>query len=339
LQSSAALLRKSEAEHRLGGITALDVAEIRNQFKQRELALRKEENGYTDALNDFALFLRMPEKEIPAIKVLDLSSLIVSPLKASKDDMVRTAQENRPDLRQARVDRLKSEMQYRIAERYYLPTISLTGHYGKTGDKWPPRTLEWGVGINISFPIAGSSVKNDGSVNHSKNESQRSVSTGGSVDIYDNAAWQEPKLRGAMEVMRTKDKQEVLARQVELTIERLVRDYDDRKRSLELADEALAVRDRRFEIELKKYESGETSLTDLFTEEVKLISARQALIKERVDFALSVNQLELELGLDLDELGLITFVEHDTDTGDVVKRSWTPRTKIEIPKLRFEEGR
>lgn len=336
LESSAALLRKSEAEYRLGMITALDLSEVRNQHEQKALALRKEQNGYNDALKDFALFLRLPEGQTPRLKFLDLANLTVRELVLKQEEMVQMAWENRPDVRQAKIEKMKAQKQYLITERHYLPTISLTGHYGKTGDKWPPRTLEWGVGVNISFPLFGSNIRSDGSVNRSKGDTQRSVSSGGSADLYNNAAWDEPGLRSSMEVMRSADKAQVLDKQIELKVERLVRDYDDRRKSLELADQSLAVREKRFQIEMKKYAGGETSLTELFEEELKLIQARQGLVRERVEYALSVNQLELELGLEIDALGLIRYTELESADEETIRKSWAPKTKIEIPRPRLE---
>ncbi len=336
LESSSALLKKTEAEYRLGMITALDLSEVRNQHDQKALSLRKEQNAYHDAARDFALFLRLPEQEIPRLKFLDLANLTVRELVLKQEEMVQLALENRPDVRQAKIDRMKAEKQYLITERHYLPTISLTGHYGKSGDKWPPRTLEWGVGVNISFPLFGSTVRSDSSLNRTKGDTQRSVSSGGTADIYNNAAWDEPGLRSTMEVMRSADKAHVLDKQVGLKVERLVRDYDDRRKSLELADQALAVREKRFQIEVKKYAGGETSLTELFEEELKLIQARQGLVRERVEYALSVNQLEVELGLDLDALGLIHYTELDSADEDTIRKAWAPKTKIEIPRPRME---
>ena len=332
LENLFRLRNKSEAEYQIGEITALDITEIRNQYNQKQLDLSKEKNSFQDAMEDFALFLRLPEGSLPTLRTLDLANINVSDKPLNIDNLIDIAFQNRPDIKQAVIDHLKSERQLIVAERHYLPNLSLTGHYGKTGTEWPPQTIEWGVGLNITIPLYGSTIQSDSTVNHSRADTERSVSSGGSIDIYNNPAWSDPVIRGTIDALQAKDKLRLLRKQTELQVRRLVRDFEERRKALELADQSLAVRENRYLIELKKYETGETSLTDLLTEQVKLIQARQDLIRERVDFAISANQLEIELGLDIDSLALLKFSEYSSDDSDAIRRSWTPRTTIQIPE-------
>lgn len=339
MESAKALKVRSGLERKQGEITELDFREVENEFTRRVLTLRQEEDAYKDGLIDFRNLLRLPKGDTPDIALLDLYGLEVKKLKIKADELYDLAVKHRPDVKQSAIDLARSRREYLITKYSYLPNISLTGNYGKSGEEWPPRSTEWGVGINFTFNFLGNTLRNDAQLQRSKDNTSRGISTSGNLDIYSNAAWRQPHMQNKIQLMRNKQKKADLIRDIRLQIERAHRGIIDKQKSLKLSDESLAIQELRNKVERRRMIMGELSLSEYLEEEIKLIQARLQLIQERVEFALSINQLEMDLGLELDQLGLLNFAELTPEEEEEgIKRLWQPRTKIETPGERYERS-
>ena len=339
MESAKALKLRSSMERKQGEITELDFREVENEFERRVLTLRQEEDAYQDALIDFRNLLRLPGGEAPNIALLDLYGLEVKQLKVNAAELTDLALKNRPDVKQSKIDLARSRREFLITKYSYLPNISLTGNYGKTGEEWPPRTTEWGVGVNFTFNFLGNTLRNDAQLQRSRDNESRGISTSGNLDIYSNAAWRQPHMQNKIQLMRNKQKKADLLRDIKLQIVRAHRGIVDKQKALRLSDESLAVQELRNKVERRRMIMGELSLSEYLEEEIKLIQARLQLIQERVDFALSINQLEIDLGLELDSLGMLNFAElKPEEEADGIRRLWQPRTKIETPGERYERS-
>ena len=335
MESARALFSRSSMERKQGEITELDFREVENEFARRKLTLKQEEEAYGDALIDFRNLLRLPEGGTPEIKLLDLYNLEVKTIDVSPEELYNLAVKNRPDVKQSQIDLARSRREYLISKYSYLPNVSLTGNYGKTGEEWPPRTTEWGVGINFTFNFLGNTLRNDAQLQRSRENNSRGVSTSGSLDIFNNAAWRQPHMQNKIQLQRNKQSKADLIRDVKLQIERAHRGIRDRQRALKLSDEGLAIRELRNKVERKRMIMGELSLSEYLEEEIQLIQARLQLIQERVDFALAVNQLEMDLGLELDTLELLNLKElTPQEEVEGIRRLWRPKTEIMTPGTR-----
>ncbi len=339
MESARALKIRSSMERKQGEITELDYREVENEFTRRVLTLKQEEETYKDGLIDFKNLLRLPEEGVPDIALLDLYGLEVAALKFNPDDLYDLAVKNRPDVKQAKIDEARSRREFLITKYSYLPNVSLTGNYGKTGEEWPPRSTEWGVGINFTFNFLGNTLRNDAQLQRSRDNTSRGISTSGNLDIYSNAAWQQPHMQNQIQLMRNKQKKADLIRDIRLQIARAHRGIEDKQKALRLSDESLAIRELRNQVERRRMIMGELSLSEYLEEEIKLIQARLQLIQERVDFALSINQLEMDLGLELDTLEMLNFAElKPEEEEEGIRRLWLPKTNILKPGEAYERN-
>lgn len=336
-ESAQRMFDVAEAKRKQGDITPADYFQIRNELSQRRLEQVRQENKEKDSYVDFAFLLRLARGESVEISKLDLYNLDMKKLEVEEEVLFNLALAKRPDLRQARIDVEKARREYMITEYYYLPTVSLTGRYGKTGATWPPTTVEWGVGFNVTFNIFGSTLRTDGVDNRSRGESSRGYSGGGQLDIYNNPGYSSAALQNEINLRKARQKSEDLLFQVQNEVHRQSRDLNDQRTALELADEGLAVKEMQLNLARRKYQNGELSLQLLFDQENQVRQARSNLIQQRVDTAIAVGKLELSLGLDLDELQLLNFDELKSGP-EIEGRSWKPRTKIEIPPARLLPG-
>ncbi|MCR9145510.1 MAG: TolC family protein [bacterium] len=344
-ESARATLDRATVENRQGAITELDFQEIRTEYDRRGLELEQRVEAYENGRVDFAQLLRVsvdPELDNrPDVKGLDLFRVRVNEFSMSIDELYNIAMESRPDVRQAKIDVMRSRREYLITKYDWLPTVSLTGNYGKSGEEWPPTNTEWGVGINFTFRVFGNTISTDAQELRTQNETGRGYSSSGQWNVYDNAAWEEPHKRNTIELMQARDRKQQLADTVRVEVTRLRRAFYDRRREMELADRSLAVREQRFRIEQLRFRNGEISVSDYLESELELIQARLDLVAGRVNMILAANQTEIDLGLPLDSLKLVDIAEigsedSQLEPGEGVSSGYRTHTKLKLPNAPFE---
>lgn len=344
--SASATLDRANVERRQGAITELDYQEIRTEFDRRNLELEQRTAAYDNGRVDFTTLLRVtvdPELKPPDVKGLDLFKVKVNEFELSTDELYNIAMNSRSDVRQSKIDVMRSRREYLITKYDWLPTVSLTGNYGKSGEEWPPTNTEWGVGINFTFRVFGNTISTDAQELRTQNETGRGYSTSGQWNVYDNAAWQEPHKRNTIQLMQARDRKKQLADTVRVEVVRLRRAFYDRRREMELADRSLAVREQRFRIEKVRFRNGEISVSDYLESELELIQARLDLVAGRVNMILAANQTEIDLGLPIDSLKLVDVVEIDDENSDDSQNKNDPansgyrtRTKLNLPNAPFK---
>ncbi len=320
LASTELLYKRALIEKRQESIALIDFREIENEHKKREFALKKEEASFADKQREFANLLHLPEGSIPVLVDVDLNRVTLKETVPKTDDLRALAEENSPDLKQARLDLYRSRREYLITEHDYLPTISLTGHYGRTGETWPPRSLDWGVGFNVTLPLQSSTLRTDAQYNSTKAETQHGLSQGGELDIYNNAGYRAAEMRNELQLFRARSSRDDLKRGLDLKLDRFARETAERIKDLDLLAEQVSISELRIAVEYRKYLSGQTALHDYLEEEIKLQQARQSLLEKRVESILSINQFEADIGLDLDALNLIDLPPSAAQTAVETKR-------------------
>ena len=333
LETAEQIYKRGKIEHKQGVITDLDFREMSFELESRLLSFQREKQKYADKLEDFALLLRTDPVALNNLSILDWGKLRVKRINLVEDRLLELAEKNSQEIRQSRIALARSRKEYLIDKYDYLPTIALTGHYGKTGDTWPPKNAEWGVGVNATFKAFGNTLSNDVNSNRSRDDATQGVSAGGQLSIYDNPGWRKSGMQTSVELLKSRQKYRDIVKNLKIQIQRSVQEFKFRERELGNADNKLAILELRFKIEKIRFRNGESTLEKLFEEELKLIQARLDLIHRRVSHALAVNQLELQFGLELDSLQLMNFheINADKNTEEIIQRSWRPLSAVRIP--------
>ncbi|EHQ05099.1 TolC family protein [Leptonema illini] len=312
----------SEVEYRNGNIAMLEILEIRNQLHQRKMELLAEKANYQARLASFKLMLRLPEETTLILKKLDFRAAGTEQLTIDSESMVARALERRPDIRKARLDLYRAHREFKITEYHFLPTVSLTGNYGKSGNDWPPQSAEWGVGINVTMNIFGNTVSTDYRYLNSAQETSRGYSSGANATIYDKPGYEEPHLRNQIELLRAKDKLKEIEQAIRNELSALNHEYNRRRVSLRLLDSSTAIKEQRFKVSERLYRDGDLSLDEFNKQEIQLQQARLSLVQERFAYALFIYRMELSLGLKIGELGELPIRE--AEDNDI----WRPATKL-----------
>ncbi len=69
------------------------------------------------------------------------------------EEMVKTAQSERPEILRARADYETYEAQIKQARSNYFPSISFSSSYGWQGNQFLNQESDWSAGVNLSLPI------------------------------------------------------------------------------------------------------------------------------------------------------------------------------------------
>lgn len=311
LRSLETQLARVRVERRQGAATELDFQELETEYSRRRLELKQQRDSLGDSLVDFGMLLRLPDPGGARVKRLDLFEIKINDFSMSEEDLYQASLSSRPDVRQARIDLMRSRREYLLQKYDWLPTISLTGNYGRSGEEWPPSNTEWGVGVSVTLRVFGNTLSGDVTNNRSQNETSRGYSSSGSWNVYDNAGWREPMVRAELQLLQARERNHEVRMQAANEVHRLRRAFLDRRTELDIADRNLAIQERRFMIAERRFQNGEMSLQDYLEQELRMVQARLGLVQSRVQLVIAANQLELNLGLELDSQKLVEIRELD----------------------------
>ena len=147
LESLGEQLKILEKEVELGLALPLDlaeaelaVAEARIEIISLEFDLAEMEQQFADLLG----IRTLPELE----EKIDLHRAALLP---SVQASISLAEENNPDLAEARFSITKRQAEYRYASRIWIPTLRLNGSFALTGQDYPLSRHSWSVGLSIDF--------------------------------------------------------------------------------------------------------------------------------------------------------------------------------------------
>lgn len=325
---SYALLQKiAEVEHANGNISLLEYLQIRNQHARRQHDLQAQKDQLEAKQAAFRLFLRIPPDEDITLRPIDLRDAGTESLSLEARTLVPHALENRPDMRRARMELLKNQRSFTASQYSFLPTVALTGSYGKTGDRWPPRSAEWGIGLSVTFNLFGNTVSTDYRNLHSASDTSQGYSSGASASLFDHPDWRQAHLRDSIALMQSRDRRLELERSIENEVQAIRAEYARRKASLAILDEATALQEQKQNVTEYQYRHGEVSFDEYLKQEAKLFESRFSLVGERIAHVLFVLQMELALGLPAGGLGPLPLRELRPGSPEAVD-VWRPRTRL-----------
>ena len=105
-------------------------------------------NAYKIALTTLATILQYQGQEL---KLLDTFSY--SPYEMTLDRALDTSLAQRKDLKRAELEIKNSELNVKVAEAAWLPTVNGMLRVGNDEDTAIPLGRNWGVGVSVSWPI------------------------------------------------------------------------------------------------------------------------------------------------------------------------------------------
>ncbi|HWR31294.1 MAG TPA: TolC family protein, partial [Negativicutes bacterium] len=136
------------AQYETGVIPRVDVLRSQVELANSQQVLIKSSNVYKIAQTALATILQYQGQEL---KLLDAFSY--APYEMTLDRALETSLAQRKDLKRADLEIKNSELNVKVAEAAWLPTVSGRVRVGNDEDTVIPYGRNWGVGVSVSWPI------------------------------------------------------------------------------------------------------------------------------------------------------------------------------------------
>lgn len=267
-------LERAQARKEVGSISQVEVAQMQSQLEQNRYQLVQAKN--TEASNILTL-KQLLQLSIDADFAIDYRSFsndeILSEI-PSVGEVASMAMDNLPNIHSAELKRKSAEMQVKIAEGGYLPTISanagVSTNNGNTFDdsfgKQIKNHLSSSVGLSLSLPII------DGRQTRSQVEKAK-------IQLA-NQLLEEENTRLELENTMASLHLDILAAQAR---------YQSAMASEESARQTFEIMDERFGVGLE-------SMVDLLTEKNNYLKARQETLQSKFTALLNQEVLKFYTG-------------------------------------------
>lgn len=136
------------AKYEIGVVPRVDVLRSQVQAANSQQVLIKSSNGYKIAQTTLATILQYQGQEL---KLLDTFSFV--PYEMTLDRALDTSLVQRKDLKRANLEIKNSELNVKVAEAAWQPTVNGRLRVGNDEDTLIPLGRNWGFGVSVSWPI------------------------------------------------------------------------------------------------------------------------------------------------------------------------------------------
>ncbi|MCB1137661.1 MAG: TolC family protein [Leptospiraceae bacterium] len=304
---SERLLESARLEYRNGLITRLDFLEIQNQHRRSELKIHSARRSAEKSRRELILLTGLSKEAFPGIRLLDMSNTVFRAMTFSPDRLAELTRKNHPRILRLQRNLYRARENYKVSKEYYLPTISLTGRYGKTGDQWPPGQSEWGLGVNITFRGLESTLSQNVGLDQSRNGASRGVASGGQLQVLNDTGVDARRLRATSSLLKARRALQDLKKALPLEARMLARQYRDRRLELRTTEHAFRIQKKRFKIDALRYRKGQLALEEYNEEEQRLHQSSLSRIQKRIQLLQFISQMELDLGIPHNGLRLVSI--------------------------------
>ena len=284
LEISEGSLQRAQAQREVNKLLIESGRMAEQDLVQNETSVAGRELSLTEARN------RLDAARLSLIEVLDIEShvsleltdaLTVEPLALSRLDIARAlavALANRPDYLQAllRLDNAETELMLAKNNRLWDLTASIDVNVAEFGDTYRVARLAQGdyrIGLDFTIPLGDLSRQ------------QRYVSAETSL-------------------LRARNDLVELEQAVDIAVRNGVREVEVRYRQVGLAQRALELSERQFEVEKEKLNRGLTTNFQVSSFEEALVNARNGEVAAVIAYLNALTSLDATLGVTLDAWGV-----------------------------------
>ncbi|MFN0006403.1 MAG: TolC family protein [Planctomycetota bacterium] len=269
--------KQAEALYSVGRTSELETLRARRSELTSQNSLIEAEESYHLALDQFRIFLGLPEDR--RIEVAPEEPVFVE-VNWDVASAVEVARSNRLDLLNRKEQLEDAQRSVRIARNGLLPDLDLTLDYSRSGAADPAFTHQdlndgsYSAALTLGLPIDRVAERN----------AYRSSQIGLAQALRSYAEFHDG---------------------LEVGVRSTFRELERRKKSLEIQAQLIADQERNAKIAQLRFEQGNFSNRDVVEAQQALLEARNALISEKVDYEIARLRLLKDLGiLFIDEKGM-----------------------------------
>jgi outer membrane protein TolC/type II secretory pathway pseudopilin PulG len=299
LQLAEDQLRRNKTQVEVGTMAPIEIVSAEAGVAQAEQAIIAAEAALKEGQDNLIKMLYIP-KNIDDWN-FDLQAVDEPSADKIETDLakqIETAYENRPDIKGVKIDMESKELQVDAASWGLLPNVSLTGsvtYNGSGGDFliydddnvfnldrhvigytsvifsdvfdqiYNKRFADWSIGLNVSFPLFNSQARGELA-------NQKAARTLAKVNLI-------------------KKRQEIIA-----DVRKAVRDVETNYLQIKASEKARILAERQLEAEQKKFDVGSSTNFQVLTYQKELVSAKTAEVQARINYSLSLYNLQLQTG-------------------------------------------
>ncbi|MCL2043304.1 MAG: TolC family protein [Treponema sp.] len=303
------MILKKEVE--LGIALALDLAEAELTLAENRMEIISLESDLAEMEKQFADILDITELPELAEQIDIHRSTVLPPVQAA----VSLAEENNPDLAEARFAVTRRQAEYKFSSRTWIPALRVNGSFGVTGQQYPLTRHTWSMGITVEF--ANPWLQNNLAFQSGWESpgDRTAVFQNSASPVPDPAASLGRRQAGLMLSLETERYELAFERMGRLTqraVERCL--LADRKRSLAVASIEMAA--RRYSIEEVRLELGHITRLELI--QAYIVCMEREIMAVESTIALMDAERDLERLLDLKPGELAVFARAVSQNGDVL---------------------
>lgn len=298
-------LKFAQRELKLGDTTEVQVLQISNRLNEIQLQHKRTEIAYSTGLEEFKILLRLPSSSEVNLKDRIEDGYDFQFKTISEKDLVDLAFRSRVEFDRTKAAELQALSEHEIAKSYYIPTFSVGSYYASAGDRYEPRQREYGFNFKMSMALGANTVQDTSNYISRNQDTDRALTSSTTVGIYDNLQYKRKIAQSGIAAEQAKITRRQLDDIIRIEVHKALHNYNVTWESMLLADENADSFDKRLKIKQRQVEIGEVRRVDLAETEIFYLEAQKAKINTRVQFLLSVSQLEMAVGASLDSLNLI----------------------------------
>jgi len=310
-------LENAKKQLQLESIPEMDVmrAEAEVSKRDQDLTVARTSLQLQETLMKNAITRSLDDPVLEAIPVVPTDTMQNAAPPASQpiQDLIKQAQQNRPDLAESDIDLVNRQISRRAARNALLPSLSLVGFYGGSGLAGPLNPA-YNLGQNESnVPVDFS-----GALLNAFNNSSPDYYVGLNLNIpFRNRVAKADQYRSELEYRQAELRMEQLKKQVRIEVRNAQYALDQTGARVEAARKARDLAQRTFDITKKEQDLGAGSSYQTLSAQRDLALAELDLVNAMTVYAKAKVELDRATGTTLEHNGIVL---EEAITGNVPAR-------------------
>jgi outer membrane protein TolC len=298
LESLSLQRRIIDEEARQGMATELQRVQADARIAEAGYELSRAENAWRAGLMNMKMRIGSPPDETLAIAPLhDTGGK--DPMDAgAKDALTVRALRCRPEMRQSIYALRAARAADRIAGRYFLPVVRLSGSYGYRGERFPMDGRVWSVGVSVTSAIFGSSVADSHGWGEGDYGAQRSASHAVQADLWNDPSYARRAQEAASALGEAAREMERTRARIVMEVERALDRAGETSGQVRLARTNADLLERQAAIEDMRARLGELARYEVLKTYIELARARLRVQSSLAENLSASAELEVALGGD-----------------------------------------
>jgi outer membrane protein TolC len=297
-------LENTKKQLELQAVPAMDVmrAEAEVSKREQDLTVARTSLQLQETLMKNAITKSLDDPVLEAMPVIPTDKMQTIGIQTAQtvQDLITTAQHNRPDLAESDVDLVNRQISRRAASNALLPSLSLVAFYGGSGLGGPLNPVF--IGQNVSS-VPTSFV---GAVQDAFNNSSPDYYVGLNLNIpFRNRVAKADQYRSELEYRQAELRMEQLKKQVRIEVRNAQFALDQTAARVEAARKARDLAQRTFDITKKEQELGAGSIYQTLTGQRDLALAELDLVSAMTIYEKAKVELDRATGTTLEHNGIL----------------------------------